>query len=182
MKPETPAPADLPNLLRQQLILAQVRIMELEDTRDELAPRLAETAALLAEAQSLAELKSGESAHLERVRADLQAQYDHLRHMQHVTNEALNSARAEVASHGDRIAGLLSEKAALDLLNQQLADTVRTHADRIARLEAEVTALSGESAARQIRVNQLDAEQRAMKASRSWRWTSWLRAIERALK
>lgn len=182
MKPETPAPADLPNLLRQQLILAQVRIMELEDTRDELAPRLAETAALLAEAQSLVELKSGESAHLERVRADLQAQYDHLWHMQHVTNEALNSARAEVASHGDRIAGLLSEKAALDLLNQQLADTVRTHADRIARLEAEVTALSGESAARQIRVNQLDAEQRAMKASRSWRWTSWLRAIERALK
>lgn len=182
MKPETPAPADLPNLLRQQLILAQVRIMELEDTRDELAPRLAETAALLAAAQSLAEQKSGEAAHLERVRADLQAQYDHLRHMQHVTNEALNSARAEVAAHGDRIARLLSEKAALDLLNQQLANTVSSHADRIARLEAEVTALSGESAARLVRVNQLDAEQRAMKASRSWRWTSWLRAIERALK
>lgn len=182
MKPETPAPADLTNLLRQQLILAQVRIMELEDNRDELAPRLAETAALLAAAQSLAEQKSGESAHLERVRADLQAQYDHLRHMQHVTNEALNSARAEVASHNDRIARLLSEKAALDLLNQQLASTVSTHADRIARLETEVTALSGESAARLVRVNQLDAEQRAMKASRSWRWTSWLRAIERALK
>ena len=32
--------ADLPNLLRQQLILAQVRIMELEDRADELAPRL----------------------------------------------------------------------------------------------------------------------------------------------
>jgi len=182
MKPETPAPADLPNLLRQQLILAQVRIMELEDNRDELAPLLAETAALLAAAQSLAEQKSGESAHLERVRADLQAQYDHLRHMQHVTNDALNSARAEVAAHSDRIARLLSEKAALDLLNQQLANTVTTHADRIAGLEAEVTALSGESAARLVRVNQLDAEQRALKASRSWRWTSWLRAIERALK
>ena len=40
-----PAPAEstaeLLHRVRQQLILSQVRIMELEDERDELAPRLA---------------------------------------------------------------------------------------------------------------------------------------------
>ena len=35
-------PADPILLLRQQLILAQVRLMELEDIRDELTPQLAE--------------------------------------------------------------------------------------------------------------------------------------------
>ena len=47
----TPAPtetAELINRLRQQLILAQVRIMELEDDRDRLAARLREVEALLA--------------------------------------------------------------------------------------------------------------------------------------
>ena len=95
MKSDPQAPADLLALLRQQLLLAQVRIMELEDERDELAPRLAETSALLAAAQSLAEAKVGEATHLEKVRADLQAQFDHLRHTQHVTNEALTAARAD---------------------------------------------------------------------------------------
>src|SRR5207244_4113651 len=54
MKSDPPAPTDLLALLRQQLLLAQVRLMELEDERDELAPRLAEADALLAAAQSLA--------------------------------------------------------------------------------------------------------------------------------
>jgi hypothetical protein len=54
----TPAPSETAELiirLRQQLILAQVRIMELEDEHDRLAPRLAEIEGLLAAAQRLAE-------------------------------------------------------------------------------------------------------------------------------
>jgi len=52
---------------------------------------------LLAAAQTLADQKSGESAHLTQTLADLQAQYEHMRHMQHVTNEALNETRRQLA-------------------------------------------------------------------------------------
>ncbi|MBP7481691.1 MAG: hypothetical protein KA788_04075, partial [Lacunisphaera sp.] len=55
-------PADPILLLRQQLILAQVRLMELEDIRDELTPQLAEAEQLLVAAQTLADQKSDEAA------------------------------------------------------------------------------------------------------------------------
>src|SRR4051812_35315467 len=98
MKPDPAVPADQLNLLRQQLILAQVRIMELEDTRDEVQPRMAGLDKLLAAAQDLVDQKVEEAGHLEKVRADLQGQFEHMRHMQHVTNEALNASRAEAAA------------------------------------------------------------------------------------
>ncbi len=73
----TPAPLEstkLINTLRQQLILAQVRIMELEDERDQLIPRLGEVESLLTEAQKLADTKLDESAHLQKVLASSQSQ------------------------------------------------------------------------------------------------------------
>ncbi len=82
MKPASPEPADLVPRLRQQLILAQVRIMELEDVRETLAPRLAELEKLLAQAQTLADLKTEEATHLGRVLADTQAHAAHLRESQ----------------------------------------------------------------------------------------------------
>lgn len=179
MKPDPAAPADPLNLLRQQLILAQVRIMELEDTRDELTPQVAKLEKLLAEAQTLADRKTDEAAHLERVRASLQAEYEHMRHMQHVTNEALNAARAEAGGLASREKALLSEVENLHLLTGQLAESERQHLTRIAALEKDIAAALAESAARLDRINRLDAEQRAMKASRSWRWTAWLRSLER---
>jgi len=81
MKPASPEPADLVPRLRQQLILAQVRIMELEDVRETLAPRLAELEKLLAQAQTLADLKTEEAAHLTRVLTDTQAHAAHLHEM-----------------------------------------------------------------------------------------------------
>ena len=45
--------ADLPNHLRQQLILAQVRLMELEDTRDELTSQLTQAGRTLTELQAI---------------------------------------------------------------------------------------------------------------------------------
>src|SRR5687768_15134005 len=104
MKPDPAAPADQTALLRQQLILAQVRIMELEDTRDELGPQLAGAEKLLAAAQTLADAKLAESAHLATVLAGVQAQCDHLRHVQHVTNEALNEARRQLETLTGRAA------------------------------------------------------------------------------
>src|SRR6187551_879288 len=118
MKSDSQAPADLLALLRQQLLLAQVRIMELEDERDELAPRLAETSALLAAAQSLSEAKVEEAAHLEKVRAALQTQFDHLRHTQHVTHEALTAARNEITT---LVAGTEALRQQ-DLLNRDAID------------------------------------------------------------
>ncbi len=179
MKPDPAAPADQLNLLRQQLILAQVRIMELEDVRDELAPQVAQLEKLLADAQTLADAKTDEAAHLERVRAALQVEFDHLRHVQHVTNEALNAARAEAGNLATRERSLLSEVENLHLLTRQLAETERQQLARIDELQKALAAAESELSARVARINELDAEQRAMKASRSWRWTAWLRSLER---
>jgi len=182
MKSDPQEPAELLTLLRQQLLLAQVRIMELEDTRDEQAPRLVETAALLATAQSLAEQKVDEAAHLEKVRAELQAGFEHLRHTQHVTNEALNASRTEAAQLAARHTALLAEVEHLHILTRQLAEAERSQRQRAAQLSTELAAAHTEASHRLARLNQLDAEQRAMKSSRSWRWTAWLRAIERRFK
>jgi hypothetical protein len=181
MKPDPAAPADQLNLLRQQLILAQVRIMELEDVRDEMAPRLMELEKLLAAAQDLADQKIGEAAHLEKVRSDLQAQFEHMRHMQHVTNEALTAVRAEVTAGAAREANLLGEVENLHILTGQQAEGSRQQRARVSTLATELETAQGESNTRLERINQLDAEQRAMKGSRSWRWTAWLRSLERAL-
>jgi chromosome segregation ATPase len=182
MKSENQAPADTLNLLRQQLILAQVRIMELADAHDEQAPRLASLEQLLAEAQGLADRKSDEAAHLEQVRAGLQQQYEHMRHMQHVTNQALEETRAALAAATGRESSLLAETEALQKLIAAQAEVGRAQLTRIAELEQRLGSAQAESSARLARVNELDAEQRAMKASRSWRWTAWLRSFERALR
>ena len=97
MTPAPPDPAEILLRVRQQLILSQVRIMELEDARDEIRALLSDSQQLLRSTQDLADQK-------------------------------------------------------LD-----------------------------ESALRKQRLDQLDAELRAMKSSRSWRWTAWLRSLERAL-
>ena len=133
MPPAPPEPSELVPRLRQQLILAQVRIMELEDERDQLAPRLAAVEALLRAAQQLADAKAAEAGHLAKVVTDTQA-------------------------HAAKVQQLL-EQAANDL-NNTLARLTETEA---ARLEAEETAAS------------LRAEIAALKATRSWRWTAWLR-------
>jgi chromosome segregation ATPase len=182
MKPSHPEPVDLLALLRQQVIQAQVRIMELEDERDELTPRLAETSTLLAAAQALAEAKVDEAAHLEKVRADLQAQFDHLRHIQHVTNEALTAARTE-ATRLSADAEALRQQGRVDRaeIERLLAETrsLRETLDRTEQQRAESNRISAERAAR---IATLDAELRAVKSSRSWRWTAWLRSIERIFK
>lgn len=82
MKPVPSEPSDLVNRLRQQLILAQVRIMELEDERDTLTPRLAETGQLLQAAQSLADRKMDEAAHLEIILAATRSRCEQLGQLQ----------------------------------------------------------------------------------------------------
>jgi chromosome segregation ATPase len=196
MKPRPPDdPAELLHRLREQLILAQVRIMELEDTRDELTPRLAETMALLKGAQSLADEKVDALAHLEKVHADLQAQFQHMRHMQHVTNEALNETRRQFADTAARLQqaelqgrelaaqnGDLRQKlGAVETRAAQLGESLQRLDERCRQLERDLVEANTTAAVRLQRVEQLDAEFRAMKASRSWRWSKPIRAIERWL-
>jgi hypothetical protein len=137
-----PEPPDLVIRLRQQLVLAQVRIMELEDVRENLTPQLAGVEQLLRQAQTLADAKTGEAAHLERVLADQQVQFTRL-------NEAHQQAAQDLAA----------TRAALAEANAQLA--------RQAEAAAALTATA----------QRLEAELRAIRSSRSWRWTAWLRSL-----
>jgi len=200
--PENPEVDEMLHRLREQLILAQVRIMELEDTRDELTPRLTETMALLKSAQTLADQKVDALAHLEKVHADLEAQFQHMRHMQHVTNEALNETRgkleeanahfAETTARLDETAARLSaaEKhaeqvehnlATLRVEAGELAAIIQRLEERGRQLDRELAEVSATATVRLQRIEQLDAEMRALKATRSWRWSQPIRAIERWL-
>jgi chromosome segregation ATPase len=196
MKPRAPDdPAESQHRLREQLILAQVRIMELEDLRDESAARQVEIEALLKGAQTLADAKIDALAHLENVHADLQAQYQHMRHMQHVTNEALNETRRELAAVIARLQqaeaqvrgleaqdqNLRHELATVETRARQLDESLRRLGDRCDQLERDLTEARTTGATRLERIGQLDSELRAMKASRSWRWSRPIRAAERWL-
>ncbi len=179
MKTDPVEPADLLTLLRQQLILAQVRIMELEDVRDELSPKLADVEKLLAAAQNLADQKSEEAAHLAKTLSDLQAQYDHLRHMQHVTNEALNDTRRQLAEITSHLTAAQQRGTLLQREGVALADQASRLTADLKKVSRELDEENSIATARLIRINELDAEIRALKSSRSWRWTEWLRSVER---
>lgn len=170
-----PEPADVVLRLRQQLILAQVRIMELEDARDALAPRLAATERHLHDAQSLADSKLEEATHQARVLAELQAHADHLRHIQHVTHTALEHTRAELAAAHATLGRTEADLTAANTRSRKLEDDLEHLSARLAECEA----LARERAQR---LATLDLELSALKRSRSWRWTAWLRSLERAFR
>lgn len=172
MNAAPPDMAETLNRVRQQLILAQVRIMELEDVRDENAAKLESLGGLLAAAQTLADQKVDESAHLEKVRTDLQAQYEHMRHMQHVTNEALIQARLQIESAEKQRNQLLQDISALQTQIGQLSESQ-------SRLQANLSDSQKLSLSRGDQIVRLEAELTTIHASRSWRWTGWLRAIAR---
>ena len=112
MKSAPSEPSDLVIRLRQQLILAQVRIMELEDARDGLAPRLAELEQLLKTVQNLADQKLDEAAHLEKVLADLQAHCDRLQQAGvelATTRAALVDAMARVTQRDEAVRQIETE-------------------------------------------------------------------------
>ena len=96
MNPASPDPAEMLQRVRQQLILAQVRIMELEDVRDTTGARLAESEKLLGAAQTLADQKLAEAAHAEKTRADLQSQFVELQRIVEGTQGQLRSTQQEL--------------------------------------------------------------------------------------
>lgn len=97
MKPDPQEPAELLRLLRQQLILAQARIMEVEDERDQRAAQVAELETLLATAQQLADAQVDEAAHQRNVAAAAQSHATALQ-------AQLAQAAAEIAAGRDQLA------------------------------------------------------------------------------
>jgi chromosome segregation ATPase len=150
----TPAPdssATATDALRKQLILAQVQLMELEDLRDELRTELAATQALLAQSQTLADNTLQTQDRTEAARADLQEECTGL-------HASLHQAREQEIALASR-------------LTQAQADT--------AARERALQDVQAVLATLRSRVEQLEAERRALKSSRSWRWTAPLRSLER---
>jgi chromosome segregation ATPase len=172
MNPRPPDdPAESLHRLREQLVLAQVQIMELEDGGAECASRLAEIEALLTGAQTLADQKMDALAHLEKVHADLQAQFGQVRRLQATTDEALTDTRARLAAADARLAET----------GQRLENAAHRLEEQGRQFDRDLGEARAAAAARAQRIDQLDAEIRGMKASRSWRWTRVVRATERWL-
>lgn len=113
MKPAQPDPSEILPRVRQQLILAQVRIMELEDARDEAAACVVASASLIQSAQSLADLKLDEAAHSEKVRAEQQTQAEELQQLQFATQATLEAERV-------RLRETIAKAAAQQLRAEQL--------------------------------------------------------------
>ena len=95
---------------------------------------------------------------------------------------ALNETRRQLAATGDRLATAekqgAQQQTEIQVLTEQVAG-LNASGDRLGRELAETAAAS---AARLERGDRLDREIKQMKASRSWRWTGWLRSIERRLR
>lgn len=164
--PPTPSPApdgisDECARLRRQLILAQVQLMALEDTRDDLTTQLGSGRDLLAQTQQLAD-----QALVERDR----------------TTAALRERETALAAQQTEAAALRTALASAS--DQEKALAVRL-AESMARLATEDRLrrdAEAHAAALAARVAELETERQAMKASRSWRYTAPLRSLERALR
>lgn len=125
----TPAPSEhseLQNRLRQQLILAQVRIMELEDERDTLTPKVTELEQLLGAAQTLADRKINEAAHLEKILADTRAHVENLQvQLQKITAE-LAGVRSQLTRTEADLVRVQHEASAQSTRRAQLEATLAT--------------------------------------------------------
>jgi len=116
--------------------------MELEDVRENLVPRLAESEKLLAQAQTIADQKTAEAAHLTQVLVGLQGQLAHLQQAHHLAAQDLVATRAVVEETSAQLA-------------RQSASAAQIESSR----------------------RQTETELKNIKASRSWRWTAWLRTL-----
>lgn len=112
---------DDPHRLRQQLILAQVRLLELEDTRDALVTKLAMAGRTLEDLQAVAGLKIAERDHAITRMAAFETQ-----------NSLLHGQLSQALARGLEIETELARTAAVAGAAQ---DRVRELEDRIAAMK-----------------------------------------------
>lgn len=166
--PEAPGcPQDATAALRRQLILAQVQLMELEDTRDDLRTRLAEAQSLLAAAQRQADTALREHDAIARRLEALQQE-------EHGARTALATATNRIQ---DLVTSLAERQQAADQALRARLQLEQQHQS----LLAEAAGLRNQLGEHDTRIAQLEAERRALRASWSWRGTAPLRALGRLL-
>lgn len=172
--------------LQRQLVLAQVRILELEDIRDDAKTRITELDQLLAELQGKANQALSDFDHLQGVHRELLTHRDHLQHLLHLSNQAAEDARgqaqhlaAELEAAAKRAGDLRTVISNLEQHSTNLSTQLLRAEERGRDLDRQLNELQAVATARLERITQLDTEVRAMKASHSWRWTRPLRAVER---
>lgn len=142
------------SLLRKQLILSQVQILELEDTRDELKSALEHRAEVLAELQEIADGALADASEANAAKSES------------------DRAARDLISQRDQIRQSVAK------LEQEAAVTNR----EVAEVRRALDEARGDLTAHTSRIATLDAEMRAVKASRSWRWMGPLRSLERLLR
>jgi chromosome segregation ATPase len=118
MNPAPPDNGELPAPVRQKLAVAQVRLLELTDAREALATQNRLLERTLAEAQAIADARSGERDHLAAVNTRLEA---HAANLQ----AELEAARAALGRDQARLAALDAAAAAAA---RELADLRREFA------------------------------------------------------
>lgn len=183
-----PVATDQMNELRQQLILAQVRVLELEDIKDDTQTRVGELTGLLAELQSKADQALGDFDHLQGIHQEMLKHRDHLQHLLHLANQSLTETRNQVQQQAHDLAAAADRESEsrnrIMALNDHviaLGGQISQLTERSHDLDRQLAELHPIAAARLVRLNELDSQLRALKTSRSWRWTAWLRSLERAL-
>ena len=149
MKPDPTEPSDLVNRLRQQLILSQVRIMELEDARDSQTPRLTELEQLLLAAQTLADRKLDEAAHLEKILAGIQTHLVHLQQQQQVNQDFESTSAAFVLSETPLATCNATVRQLVGDIRKLNAELTATKSSRSWRWTAWLRALDGKSGRKQ---------------------------------
>ena len=82
-------------------------------------------------------------------------------------------------ANADQIDTLQKEGESQQALIKQFEADGKAKLESISKLETDLSALRDEVTRHITRIEQLDTERNAVKNSRSWRWTVWLRAIER---
>lgn len=151
MTPASDSSAPAIDVLRKQLILAQVQLMELEDLRDALRSELAATRTLLDQSRLLAD-------------STLQAQ------------DRTESARRELEEEATRLRVSLRQTREQEIgLAARLTQAQASLAERDRTLQDIHAVL----ATLRSRIGHLEAERLALKSSFSWRCTAPLRAFGR---
>jgi DNA anti-recombination protein RmuC len=144
MNPASPDNRELPASVRQQLVLAQVRLLELTDAREALATQVTLLERTLAEAQALANAGTAGQAHLAAVNTRLEAHAGQLQvQLDHLQAERKKGAE-QLAALTDALAR--TEQVAADRLRRstELQDKLRTmQATRSWRWTAPFRALGG---------------------------------------
>jgi hypothetical protein len=87
-----------PKALRTQLLLSQIRLMELEDSSDVARARCAELEGLLQQAITQLDAKSAEAAHLMNLLAQTREQVTHTQQAEREARQSLAAAQQQCAA------------------------------------------------------------------------------------